>query len=386
MTGTSLGVAVIGYGWMGRLHAQAYSRLRHHYPDLPAARLIAVADPETDRQADAIQRFGFERSVADWRELLDDPAVEALSVTAPNHWHRQIATAAAAAGRHVWVEKPVGLTAADALAVASAIKSAGVQSCVGFNYRSAPAVQHARDLIADGSLGTVTHARFRLFSDYAGHPRGALSWRFERAQGGTGVLGDLASHGVDLVRFLLGEVDEVIADTAIFIAQRPRPEGVGSHYAIAKGGQAGEVENEDYLCSMLRTSAGARVVLEASRVAVGDQNNYGLEIHATKGLLRWDFRRMGELEVSTGDSYASQPVTTVFAGPGHGDYAAFQPGAAIAMSYDDLKVIEAAGFVASVADGKPHGATAEDAAASAQVLEAMTQSARTGRWTPVQAQ
>jgi predicted dehydrogenase len=385
MPGTSLGVAVIGYGWMGRLHAQAYSRLRHHYPDLPAARLIAVADPETDRQADAIRRFGFERSVADWRELLDDPAVEAVSVTAPNHWHRQIATAAAAAGRHVWVEKPVGLTAADALAVASAIKSAGVQSCVGFNYRSAPAVQHARDLIADGSLGTVTHARFRLFSDYAGHPRGALSWRFERARGGTGVLGDLASHGVDLVRFLLGEVDDVIADTAIFIAQRPRPEGVGSHYAIAEGGQAGEVENEDYLCSMLRTSAGARVVLEASRVAVGDQNNYGLEIHATKGLLRWDFRRMGELEVSTGDSYASQPVTTVFAGPGHGDYAAFQPGAAIAMSYDDLKVIEAAGFVASVADGKPHGATAEDAAASAQVLEAMTQSARTGRWTPVQA-
>jgi predicted dehydrogenase len=385
MTGTSLGVAVIGYGWMGRLHAQAYSRLRHHYPELPAARLIAVADPETDRQADAIRRFGFERSVADWRELLDDPAVEAVSVTAPNHWHRQIATAAAAAGRHVWVEKPVGLTAADALAVASAIKSAGVQSCVGFNYRSAPAVQHARDLIADGSLGTVTHARFRLFSDYAGHPRGALSWRFERARGGTGVLGDLASHGVDLVRFLLGEVDDVIADTAIFIAQRPRPEGVGSHYAIAEGGQAGEVENEDYLCSMLRTSAGARVVLEASRVAVGDQNNYGLEIHATKGLLRWDFRRMGELEVSTGDSYASQPVTTVFAGPGHGDYAAFQPGAAIAMSYDDLKVIEAAAFVASVADGKPHGATAEDAAASAQVLEAMTRSARTGRWTPVQA-
>ena len=387
MTSSPLGVAVIGYGWMGRLHAQAYLRLRHHYPQLPAARLIGVADPEADRRDEAVSRFGFERSVADWRELLDDPAVAAVSVTAPNHLHRPIATAAAAAGRHVWVEKPVGLTAADALAVAHAVKNAGVQSCVGFNYRNVPAIRQARDLIAGGSLGTVTHARFRLFSDYAGHPRGALSWRFERAQGGTGVLGDLASHGVDLVRFLLGEVSEVIADTAIFIGQRPRPVGVGSHYAVAEsGGPTGEVENEDYVCSMLRTAAGARVVLEASRVAVGDQNNYGLEIHATKGLVRWDFRRMGELEVSTGDGYANQPVITVLAGPGHGDYAAFQPGAALAMSYDDLKVIEAAGFFASIADGKPHGATVEDAVASAQVLEAMTQSAQTGRWTLVRAQ
>jgi predicted dehydrogenase len=385
MTGSSLGVAVIGYGWMGRLHAQAYLRLRHHYPHLPVPRLIGVADPEADRRDEAVSRFGFERPVADWRELLDDPAVAAVSVTAPNHLHRQIATAAAAAGQHVWVEKPVGLTAADAAAVARAIHDAGVQSCVGFNYRNVPAIRHARELIAGGSLGTVTHARFRLFSDYAGHPRGALSWRFERAQGGTGVLGDLASHGVDLVRFLLGEVDEVIADTAIFIGHRPRPAGVGSHYALAEGGPTAQVENEDYVCSMLRTATGARVVLEASRVAVGDQNNYGLEIHATKGLVRWDFRRMGELEVSTGGSYASQPVTTVFAGPGHGDYAAFQPGAALAMSYDDLKVIEAAGFVASIADGKPHGATAEDAVASAQVLEAMTESARTGRWTRVAA-
>jgi predicted dehydrogenase len=386
MAGTSLGVAVVGYGWMGRLHAQAYLRVRHHYPALPAVRLIGVADPEAGRREDAVRRFGFERSVADWRELLGEPAIEAVSVTTPNHRHRQIATAAASSGRHVWVEKPVGLTAADALAVAGAVKTAGVQCCVGFNYRHAPAVSHARELIAGGSLGTVTHARFRLFSDYAGHPQGALSWRFERARGGSGVLGDLASHGVDLIRYLLGEVDEVIADTAVFIGQRPRPEAVGSHYALAEGNPPGEVENEDYLCSMLRTAAGARVVLEASRVAVGDQNNYGLEIHATKGLVRWDFRRMGELEVSAGDTYASQPVTTVFAGPGHGDYAAFQPGAALAMSYDDLKVTEAAGFLASIAGGQPHGATIEDAVASAQVLEAMTQSAQTGCWTRVRAQ
>lgn len=190
LAGTPRGVAVIGYGWMGRLHTQAYLRLPHHYPHLPAARLIAVADPEADRRAEAVRRFGFERSMADWRELLDDPAVEAVSVTTPNHLHREITIAAASAGQHVWIEKPVGLTAADALAVAQAVQAAGVRSCVGFNYRHAPAVQQARELIAGGSLGTVTHARFRLFSDYAGtrkrHCPGDLSGpRAGRACSGT---------------------------------------------------------------------------------------------------------------------------------------------------------------------------------------------------------
>ncbi len=247
----------------------------------------------------------------------------------------------ARAGKHIWIEKPVGLNASDAMAVADAARDAGVQSAVGFNYRNAPAVAAARDQIGSGELGSVTHARFRLFSDYAAHPEGALSWRFERERGGTGVLGDLASHGVDLARYLLGDIASVVTDSVIFVTERARPTGVTTGHARATGGEMGPVENEHYVSSLLRFSSGARGTLEASRVAVGEQNNYGFEVHGTKGAVFWDFRRMGELGVSAGGAYQDQPVSTVYAGPAYGDYGAFQPGSASSMSYDDLKVIEA---------------------------------------------
>jgi predicted dehydrogenase len=286
----------------------------------------------------------------------------------------------AGAGKHIWIEKPVGLTADDARAVAEAAAKAGVQGTVGFNYRYAPAVAAARELIGSGEIGAVTHVRIRLFSDYAAHPDGALTWRYERARGGSGVLGDLASHGVDLARHLLGEIDALVADTATFLPERARPAGATAGHTRAAGGVPGPVENEDYVCCLLRFASGARGVLEACRVSVGEQNNYGFEVHGTKGALSWDFRRMGELGVSTGTAYQDQPVSTVFVGPGHGDYATFQPGAAIAMSYDDLKVIEARNFLSSIAEGTAHGATLDDGIRSAVALEAMLRSAERGTW------
>ena len=140
------------------------------------------------------------------------------------------------------------------------------------------------------------------------------------------------------------------------------------------------MENEDYVSALLRTAGGARVVLEASRVAVGEQNSYGFEVHGTAGVVAWDFRRMGELLVGRGGAYQDQPVATVFAGPGAGDYAAFQPGAANAMGYDDLKVIEARGFLSSVDDGRPRGAVVDDAVRCAEVLDALMASAASGSW------
>ena len=289
------------------------------------------------------------------------------------------------AGKHIWIEKPVGVDAADAEAVAAATVHAGVQSTVGFNYRYAPAVDFARSLIEEGRIGSPTHARFRLFSDYAAHPQGALSWRFERARGGSGVLGDLMSHGIDLARYLLGEMDSLVADTAVFVPRRPLSSEAGSHFALAEGGELGDVENEDYVACLVRNAKGARLTLEASRVSVGEQCNYGFEIHGTKGALFWDFRRMGELGVSLGDAFQNQSVATTFVGPGHGDFGAFQPGAGIPMGFDDLKVIEAANFLRSIADGKPHTATIDDAVRSALALEAMSESARTGAWVKLSA-
>ncbi|WAZ25460.1 Gfo/Idh/MocA family oxidoreductase [Streptomyces cinnabarinus] len=377
----ALGVAVIGFGWMGRVHTQAYARVRHHYPRLPLRpELVAVAEEVPGRAAEAAAQFGFAAATRDWREVAADPRVRAVSVTAPNFLHREIGVAMAEAGKHLWIEKPVGLSAEDARAVADAVARAGVQGAVGFNYRNAPAVEAARELIAAGEIGTVTHARVRLFSDYAAHPEGALTWRYERERGGSGVLGDLASHGVDLARHLLGDLVSLTADTAVFVPQRARPTGVTAGHTRAAGGELGPVENEDYVSCLLRFASGARGVLEACRVSVGEQNNYGFEVHGTKGAVFWDFRRMNELGVSRGTSYQDQPVSTVYVGPGDGEFGAFQPGAANAMGYDDLKVVEAYRFLRSIAEGRAYGATLTDAVRSAEALDAMTRSAATGAW------
>jgi predicted dehydrogenase len=379
-----LGVGVVGFGWMGHVHTRAYLRVLHHYPNLPVQPVLAaVADPEPGRAAAAASQYGFARSTERWQDVVDDPEVHVVSVTAPNFLHREIGIAVAEAGKHLWIEKPVGVEAADAEAVAQAAGKAGVRTAVGFNYRNAPAVEEARALIRRGDLGTVTHARFQLFSDYAAHPHGALSWRFEHARGGSGVVGDLASHGVDLVRYLLGEVDAVVADTSVFIPRRPHAGGAASHFALAPGGELGDVENDDYLSCLLRLGGGARATLEACRVSVAEQCAYGFEIHGTGGVVAWDFRRLGELRVSVGAQYQNQSVNTVHMRPGLGDYGAFQPGAGIAMSYDDLKVIEAARFLSSITTATPQGATIDDAVRSAVTLEAMLTSVRTGTWVEV---
>jgi predicted dehydrogenase len=376
-----IGVAVIGFGWMGRVHSQAYARVRHHFPDLPLVpELVAVADEVPGRAEHAAAQFGFTTAVQDWREVLADSRVEAVSVTAPNWLHREIGVAVAEAGRHLWIEKPVGVTADDARAVGAAVDAAGVQSSVGFNYRNAPAVAMAREMLAAGEIGRVTHARFYFLSDYAASPEGALTWRYERARGGSGVLGDLASHAVDLVRYLLGDITSVVADTAIFLPERARPAGATAGHARVVGGELGPVENEDYVSALLRLDSGPRVVLEASRVAVGEQNAYGFEIHGSMGALSWDFRRMGELAVSRGLSAQDLPVATMYVGPGTGHYAAFQPGAGIAMGYDDLKVVEAEHFVRSIAEKRPIGATIDDMVTTAALIEAITTSCDERRW------
>src|SRR5215218_5994891 len=248
-----VGVAVAGFGWMGRVHAQAYARVLHHFPRLPVSpQLVAVADEAPGRAEEAAAQFGFATATSDWRDLAENPRVDAVSVTAPNFLHREIGVALARAGKHIWIEKPVGLSTEDARAVAEAVEEAGVQGTVGFNYRNAPAVAAAREMIVGGQLGTVTHARFRFFSDYAAHPEGALTWRYERERGGSGVLGDLASHGVDLARYLLGDIASVVADSAIFLAERARPTGATAGHARAAGGEMGPVENEDYVGALVR--------------------------------------------------------------------------------------------------------------------------------------
>lgn len=376
-----LGVAVIGFGWMGEAHTRAYARVRHHFADLTLEPdLVLVTDEVQERAEAAAARYGFEAWSTRWQDVITDDRVDAVSVTAPNFLHREIGVAVATAGKHLWIEKPVGLSATDAESVSEAARKAGVASTVGFNYRHAPAVQRAREMIMAGEIGTVTHASFRFLSDYAAHPDGALTWRYDRERGGSGVLGDLASHAADLAWFLLGPIESVVADTATFIAERPIPTGPTSAHVRSSGTARGPVHNEDYVSALVRFVSGARATLEVSRIAVGDQNAYGFTIHGTRGAVSWDFRRMGELQVSAGGDIQDQPTATLQVRPGDGAYGAFQPGAAVGLGFDDLKVIEAAGFVQSVATGLTVGPALEDAVRSAKVIAALEESARNPQW------
>jgi predicted dehydrogenase len=384
----TLRVGVIGAGWMGHVHARAYQRLGQHWPELAVRpELVAVADAVAPAAEAFVAAHGGAAQVSawpDWRDLLAEADVAAISVTAPNFLHREIGVAVAEAGKHLWIEKPVGLTAADAVAVRDAVHASGVVGCVGFNYRNVPAVARARRVVASGGIGVPTHARVQLLTDYAAHPGSPLSWRYSVDRGGHGALGDLASHGVDLLRFVVGDVTAVMAQTAIHIPRRPVADDARGHYSVLDvddpGVAFGEVENEDYVVAILRMAGGVLSVCEANRAAVGEQNSYGFEVHGTKGLVRWDFRRPGELQVSSGDHYAGQPTSTVFSEPGDGEYAAFQPGAGIAMGYDDTKVVEARGFLRAVMGEAAELATLDDAVASAQVLDAMVASHETGEW------
>jgi predicted dehydrogenase len=388
-TRREIGVGLVSVGWMGRLHSQSYRRVGYHYPELPVRpRLVIAADVDAGRARYAVEELGYAHSTTDWREVVEHPDVEVVSITAPNHLHRELALAAAERGKHFWIEKPLGRTAEDAAAIASAAARARLRTAVGFNYRQAPGIQHARHLVASGQLGRVTHVRCSFLNDYAADPRVARSWRYRRDLAGSGALGDLMSHAIDLLQYVAGPVTEVSALTATLVTERPTPaEGAGDHFAVAggDGGEQAAVDNDDYAAALLRLVGGGVGTAEASRITVGPSCQLALDVHGTDGAVSWDFERMNQVRVCLGRSGPNHGYTVVHAGPEHGDFARFQPGPSIAMGFDDLKVIEAALFLRSVTSGEQLAASAADASAVANVLAAIERAAASRGWEQVAA-
>jgi predicted dehydrogenase len=390
--GSDIGVGLVSVGWMGRLHSRAYQALPSVYPELGLRpRLVHAADTAADRVAYARDVLGYARGSGDYRDVLADPDVDVVSICAPNALHREIGLAAAEAGKPFWIEKPVGRDARETGEVAAAARRAGIATAVGFNYRHVPAVEHVRELVASGALGRVTNVRAVFFAGYAAEPRGALSWRFRRELAGSGALGDLLSHVVDLMGYLVGPIAEVSALTSIVYAERPIPPmGSGTHFAVVEDGELGPVENDDYAAALVRFSPtadgpGAVGTLEASRTIVGPQCGLGFELYGTDGSAVWNFERMNELRLCLGRGGPHQGYTTVLGNAHLGDYARFQPGPGIGMGYDDLKVVEAKKFLVAVTGGERRNATVEDAHAVAEVIAAAVASAAGGSWQAVPA-
>jgi predicted dehydrogenase len=382
----TVGVGVIGMGWMGLVHGRAYRAVADRFPDggvRPV--LVACADDVEARARDAQDRLGFRHATTEWRRVIDDPDVEAVSVTTPNQLHVEIVRAAASAGKHVFCEKPVGRGPAETAAIAAAARRAGVLNWVGYNYRWPPLVQYARQLIHDGKLGRLTHYRGRFFVDYGSNPDGALSWRFQREQAGLGTLGDLMSHVIDLAHMLAGPVARVVGNRHTFISERPLPaRGQGTHFSTVADGPRGPVTNEDYAGALVQFANGAQGTFETCRVIKGPRCELAFELNGTQGALKWNFERMGELllHLPDGSDEHDGPVL-IQAGPQHPNYAPFYPGPAISMSYEDLKLIEAYQFTRSIAEGKQGETGFQEALAVAEVQAAVQRSWESGRWEDV---
>ena len=387
-----LGIGLVSVGWMGKVHSRAYSELASTFPQLAVKpRLVIAADPEVGRQQFAMEALGYEHATADYLDVVTHPDVDVVSICAPNFLHKEIALAAIANGKHFWLEKPAGRSAEETAEIAAAAKAARVISSIGYNYRQAPAIEYAKKLIAEGGLGRITNIRGIFFADYSSEPNGALSWRFKRNLAGSGVLGDLMGHLVDLVHYLVGDIAEVTALTSTTYKQRPIQEmGKGTHFDVIEGGPMGDVENEDYAGMLVRfapDSFGSEAVgtLESSRSLVGPRARYEIEIYGTEGSFIWDFERMNEMQITTQRRGQELGYRRVMASPGMGDFSAFLPGAGSGMGFDDLKVIEARKFVEAILGLANTNSNINDAVASAKVLAAAEASAAERRWVAVAA-
>lgn len=378
----SIGVGVISLGWMGRLHSRGYRGITERFPELGVdVRLVSGCDAAEAVREAAVAEMGFEKAVADYMDVINDPEVDVVSICSPNYLHKEVALAAAAAGKPFWIEKPMGVNAGESKDIAEAAITAGVVTSVGFNYRHTPAIEKARELIRDGRLGRIYNVRCWLIADYACSPDGPLTWRDSRTTGGSGVIGDLMSHGVDLVQYLVGRVESVTSATGQFITERPIPAKVGvGHSGYELSDEKGPVENEDWIGILARLEGGVVASFEASRVAVGPRAEYAVEVYGHEGSLRWNFEYMNDLQLCLGRGNEFPGYTRVMAGANFPYFSKFQPSPGTSMGYDDMKTIEAAQFIESVLTGTQIAPSASDCWSAAEVDEAAMRSAADGQW------
>jgi predicted dehydrogenase len=382
-----IGVGVIGFGWLGQAHSRSLLRIPTLFPGRGFdTDLVVCGDTLPERREEAVASFGFTRAAADWRAVVEDPAVDVVFIAAPNMLHLELVEAAAAAGKHVFCEKPVGGTPGQTVRAEQVTRRAGVITGVGYNYRWAPLVQYARQLIADGRLGEITNYRGRFFSMYGADPLGVLSWRFLVDQAGHGVTTDLMSHSVDLALMLLGPITRVVGTTETFIRERPlpNPSRPATHYGRGRPEDpTGAVTNEDYAGMLCEFASGARGTFETSRSIVGPESQNAFEVYGTKGALGWNLEKLNELQLYLVEDELHTGYRTVYGGDRFPYHGAFVPGSANGIGFEDLVVIEDYEFCRSVAEGRAHRPGFGDALAWVGVQAALLRSAESGRWEDV---
>ena len=363
-------VAMIGYAFMGRAHSNAWATVGSFF-EVPAFEQRVLVGRDAVGVAAAATALGWSESATDWREVIARDDIDVVDICVPGHLHAEIALAALAAGKHVLVEKPLANTLAEAEAMADAAAVAstrGVVSMVGFNYRRMPALALARRIIADGRLGEIRQVRASYLQDWLADATAPMTWRLRRETAGSGALGDLASHAVDQLQFLLGErVTEVSARTHTFVTERPG----------ASGPEA--VTVDDAVWATLAFGSGARGSLEVSRVATGRKNALTIELFGSTGALRFDLEELNELWfLDATESIETQGFRRILVTePEHPYIAAWWPQGHV-LGWEHSFVHEVRDFLCAIESGTPATPSFADGLAVQRVLTAIELSAAAG--------
>jgi predicted dehydrogenase len=379
-------IGLLGYAFMGKAHSHAFADVEMFFPGLkmhPVRKAICGRTESAVREA--AKRYGWESYETDWKKLVSRPDIDVVDVATPGKWHHSQVIAAARAGKHIICEKPIANSLREAIEMEAAVKAAGVRSFVMFNYRRVPAIALAREMIASGDIGEIRHFRAFYMQDWISDPDFPMVWRLDKKQAGSGTLGDIGAHIIDMAMFLVGELQEVTATMKTFIRDRPLQAGAAGIQARrklpAKRQQMGRVTVDDAVAFLANFKSGAMGTFEATRFARGRKNFNGFEIYGSKGSLLFNFEEMNVLQYYSADDPAkSQGFRRIIVTePEHPYMKAWWPPGHI-IGYEHTFVNAIYDFLQSLASKKPAQPDIAHGVRVQAVLEAVEISAKQRQW------
>jgi predicted dehydrogenase len=371
----TVNVALIGYAFMGKAHSNAYRQVGPYFKPRLMPRMKVICGRTRDKVEAAAREYGWDEAATDWEEVVARKDIDIVDVSTPGDLHAPIAIAAAKAGKVVFCEKPLANTVAEAEKMLAAVEKARVLHMICHNYRRAPAVMLAKQLIDEGKIGEIRHYRGTYLQDWPADPKFPRVWRLDKTKAGSGALGDLAAHTIDLARFLVGEIAEVCGDLKTFVTERPLPDNPK---------KKGSVTVDDASTALVRFENGAIGTIEATRMALGRKNYNRFEINGSRGSVAFDMERMNELEVYL----ASDPPTergfkTVLAtDPGHAYFKAWWPAGHI-IGYEHTFIHTVYELLEGMANGTQPWPSFVDGVRNQRVLAAIEKAATARKWVAV---
>lgn len=380
-----LKIGMIGYNMMGKAHSHAYRDAPFYFDKEVIPVLQSIAGRNEEKVKKAANQYGWNSYESDWKRLIDRQDIDVIDISTPNNTHAEIAIAAAEAGKHIICEKPLALTLAESRKMLESVKKNKVTHMICHNYRFAPAVQYAKQLISSGRLGQIYHVRATFLQDWLMDPNLPLTWRLQKEKSGSGTLGDLGAHTIDLARFLVGEFSEVTGMMDTFIKERPLGTMTSNLKSDVTSDETGEVTVDDATAFLARFANGAMGTFESSRFARGNRAGNRFEINGENGSIRWDMENLNNLQVYLEeDEPGLQGFKTINCTEEEHPFAGNYWPAAHILGYEHTFVNLISTFLDGVSNNENPVPNFEDGVRNQAVLEAVDHSVQSGKWEKVE--